>query len=105
MSDTKTCSTKKEAQEQAADLAYFADAIEHFDTHDMSEELASMPEVQFEINVKSRKAYIPLDLTVSQKLRGIAHRRGISAETLLNQWVEEKVEENTAEAVAVGEVK
>ena len=92
---------KTDLQEQADDLAYFADAIEYFETHDIGGELESMPEVHFEINLPPRKARFALETELAAKLRAAAHQRGVSAETLLNQWVEEKA----AEVLAVGAVQ
>lgn len=88
MSDIKTG-----LQEQKEDLEYFADAIEDFEMHDLSEELANSPEVHFTINPQLRRKRYPLDNGLVAKLDSIAAQRGIPAETLLGDWVREKAAE------------
>lgn len=78
----------------------YADEIEYFDTHDLSEELEKMPEVHFEISPRLRRKRYPLDDELSEKLAAIARQRGIPAEDLLNQWVREKAAESQAVGAA-----
>ncbi len=76
-----------------------AAAIEYFETHDLSDDLGNMPEVQFEVNVElPSPVYYALEAELSRKLRAIARDRGISAGDLLNEWVQKKA----AESLAVG---
>ncbi len=88
-------------QELEEDLLFFAKEIEHFETHDMSEELANAPEVHFEINLPPRRTHFSIEAALAAKLRETARQRGTSAETLLNEWVREK----TAETETVGAAK
>ncbi len=90
MSASKTT----DEQEAASDLLLYADEIEYFDTHDLSEELEKMPEVHFEISPRLRPKRYPLDAELSKKLATIARQRGVPAEDLLNQWVREKAAES-----------
>ena len=83
-------------KECSEDLAFLADAIEYFDTHDLSDELANMPEVHFEISPNARRKRYPLALEPSEQLEAIASQRGISAEALLNEWVLEKLAKPSA---------
>lgn len=86
-------------QEDVSDLVLYADEIEYFETHDLSEELANGPEVHFEISPQARsRFYFEVEPELRAKLRAIAKQRGTSAEVLLNEWVREK----TAEAKTVG---
>ena len=88
-------------QEEVSDLVLYADEIEYFETHDLSEELANSPEVHFEISPQARRKRYPLDYNLAAQLDSIASQRGVSAETLLNEWVREK----TAETKTVGAAK
>lgn len=89
---------KARQRELEEDLLFFAKEIEHFETHDISEELANAPEVHFEINLPPRRTYFSIEAALAAKLRETARQRGTSAETLLNEWVREK----TAEVEVVG---
>ncbi len=89
---------QKAEEEMREDLLFYADEIEYFDTHDMSEEMAKMPEVHFEVSPNARRKRFALDVELAERLQSIATQRGISAEILLNEWVREKV----AAPLAVG---
>ena len=94
MSASKTTAQviQEEAQESVQNLA---DIIEYLDTHDIGDELETMPEAAFQINLPPRKPHFALETTLATKLREAARLRGIPAETLLNQWVREKAESET----------
>ncbi|MBU0510613.1 MAG: BrnA antitoxin family protein, partial [Chloroflexi bacterium] len=64
-----------------------------FDETDMGDYLDGMPEVEFEIDIQSGKTYFAVESTLSSKITDLARKRGISAETLLNLWVQEKLQE------------
>jgi len=61
-----------------------------WDEHDATE-FGEQTEVKFDVNIKSQRKYYPLDGYLSLKIRQIAEERGISEETLLNLWVQEKI--------------
>jgi len=88
-------------QTEVSDLVLYADEIEYFETHDLSEELANGPEVHFEISPQLRRRRYPLDSHLAAQLDTIASQRGTSPEILLNEWVREKM----AETEAVGASK
>lgn len=50
----------------------------------------------FEVGVQSQVTYYPVETTLSAKLRATAAQRGISAETLLNLWLQEKMTQEAA---------
>lgn len=67
---------------------------EFWDTHDSSdyEEYLSEQTIQLELSPRLKRArYLPLDAELAQKLKEIAHNKGLSSETLLNLWVQEKL--------------
>lgn len=63
---------------------------EFWDEHDAIE-FGEQTDVEFEVNIKSQRKYFPLDRQLSIKLREMAEQHGISEETLLNLWVQEKI--------------
>lgn len=89
-------SANKITDEQGAvsDLVLYADEIEYFDTHDLSEDLEKRPEVHFEINLPPRDPHFAIERALAAKLRKTARQRGVSAEALLNEWVREKAAES-----------
>ena len=48
-------------------------------------------EVEFEIDIKSSRYLFAVEADLAQKVLEIAKNKGISSETLLNLWIQEKV--------------
>jgi hypothetical protein len=68
-------------------------AVNFFDETDMGDYLESMPEVEFEIDLHAGKTYYAVDSQLSSQLSQVAKKRGVSSETLLNLWLQEKLME------------
>lgn len=69
---------------------------EFWDTHDVSDFWDKTKEVSFEIDIKSEVTYYAVDKTLSEKIQTIAQKRGVSADTLVNLWVQEKLQKQKA---------
>ncbi len=67
--------------------------VDFFDSNDMGDYLEGMPKVEFTINLQTNKTYFAIDAVLNKKLDAVARARGISAETLLNLWLQEKLQE------------
>jgi len=68
---------------------------EFWDTHDLSEFWDQTKKVEFGVDIKSEIIYYSLDKKLAEKVQSIAQRRGVSADTLINLWVQEKLQEQT----------
>ncbi len=66
---------------------------EFWDTHDTTDFEDQTYEVEFEVDLQTERTYFPLEKSLSAKVLEQAKQRGISSETLLNLWVQEKVQE------------
>jgi hypothetical protein len=64
-----------------------------WDTHDLADYWEQTQPVEFEVDIQSEVTYYPLDITLAAEVCSIAKRRGVSPETLLNLWVQEKLQE------------
>lgn len=62
-----------------------------WDTHDLADYWDQTEPVDFEVDIGSKVTYYALDKGLSQMLSEVAEERGVSAETLLNLWVQEKL--------------
>jgi len=49
--------------------------------------------VEFEVNIESELTYYALDKMLSEQIQSIAQKRGISADTIINLWIQEKLQE------------
>jgi predicted HicB family RNase H-like nuclease len=50
--------------------------------------------VEFNVNLQFKVTYCRLDKNISEQLKEIAKRRGISVETLVNLWLQDKLQED-----------
>ncbi|MBC8521713.1 MAG: hypothetical protein ISS94_05085 [Candidatus Syntrophoarchaeum sp.] len=66
---------------------------EFWDTHDLADYWGKTESVEFEIDIQSEVTYYAIDKELSAKIRDIAEKRGVSADTLLNLWLQEKLQE------------
>lgn len=70
-----------------------------WDEHDATE-FGEQAEVEFEVDIQSQRKYYPIDSQLSFKIKQVAKERGISEETLLNLWVQEKINQTESEKKA-----
>ena len=71
---------------------------EFWDSHDLGDYWEQTGPAEFEVDIRSEVTYYPLDVALSDKVRSIAERRGVSPEMLVNLWVQEKLQEETAKS-------
>lgn len=70
---------------------------EFWDTHDAADYWEQTEPVEFEVDIESEvRYYYALEPTLATQVGEFAHRKGISAETSLNLWVQEKIHEIAA---------
>lgn len=65
--------------------------VEFFDTHDLGEYWDEMPEAQFEVDIKKKTHFFPLDADLAEKLNQIAKKKKTPSETLIKTWLKEKI--------------
>jgi hypothetical protein len=70
---------------------------EFWDENDLADYWEQIEPVEFEIEIESQTTYFPVETNLSAKLAAVARQHGVSPETLLNLWIQEK----TAEELAV----
>ena len=64
---------------------------EFWDSHDLSDYWDRTKPVEFDIDISSEVTYYPVEADLSKRIASIAKRKGVSAETLLNLWLQERV--------------
>lgn len=62
-----------------------------FESEDWGDLWEKSPEVDFDVKLKSRDYNFALDRTLAVDLIRSAHAHGVSAETLLNLWIQQKL--------------
>jgi predicted DNA binding CopG/RHH family protein len=68
-----------------------AEMAEFWDTHDATDFEDQTHPVEFEFDLRSRRHYIAIDPDLLARLRDAASARGLSAESLVNLWLQERV--------------
>ena len=71
----------------------YRDIGEYWDTHDLSEVWERTKKVRFDVQIESEAVYYPVEKGLSQEIRMIAKKRGVSSDTLINLWIQQKVQE------------
>jgi len=69
---------------------------EFWDSHDLTDYWDQTKPVEFEVEIESETTYFPVETKLSAKLVSLAKKRGVSPETLLNLWIQEKVRDEAA---------
>jgi len=64
-----------------------------WDTHDLSDFWNQTRKAEFEVNIESEITYYTLDKKLLEQVLSLARKRGVSADTLINLWVQEKLQE------------
>ncbi len=70
-----------------------AEAADFWDTHDLGDYWDLTQEAHFEVDIQRRVFLTALEPQLARKLTEVAHRQGISTETLINIWLSEKAQE------------
>lgn len=64
---------------------------EYWDDHDLGEVWEQTEPATFVLSGHAKATYYPVESALSQRLHAVAQQRGVSAQTLLNLWLQEKV--------------
>ena len=64
---------------------------DYWDAHDLSEVWDKMEEANFQFELESDVFNYVVETSLSSKLHSIAQEKGVSTETLVNLWLQEKV--------------
>lgn len=68
---------------------------EFWDQHDLTEVWDRTEAVEFSVDIESERKYFALDFDMLNQVSRIAKTHGISPETLINLWVQEKLSQQT----------
>ena len=69
------------------------EAAEFWDSHDLADYWDLTREAHFEVDIQRRVFLTALEPTLAKKLTALAHKQGVSTETLINVWLTEKAKE------------
>jgi hypothetical protein len=87
----------KRSKSSISEAQSYREIGEFWDQHDLTDYWDQTEPVEFEVDIQSEATYFPVEISLSEKLVSMAAQRGVSPETLLNLWLQEKLRD---EAVA-----
>lgn len=64
---------------------------EFWDKHDLTEFDRQLREVSFEVDLRARRHLVSVDPDLMRRVRQVAREKGLSTESLVNLWLQEKV--------------
>ena len=70
-----------------------AEIGEFWDEHDLSTYWDKTRKVKFDVLLDSELTYYPVEKDLSKKIQSEARKQGVSSDTLVNLWLEQKVGE------------
>jgi hypothetical protein len=66
---------------------------EYWDSHDLADVWGKTRKVEFDAPIESERTYCTIEKDLSEKVHSIAKEKGVSPETLINLWIQEKIQE------------
>ena len=81
------------AKSSVSKASSYREIGEYWDEHDLKDAWDPSRRVELDVGIESRLRYFPLDRDLWRKIDDAARRRGVTAETLLNLWVQEKLQQ------------
>jgi len=85
-----------EAKSSISQAQSYQEIGEYWDNHDLGEVWDETQAADFSVSGRAKTTYYPIESALSQKLQKLARQRGVSAETLVNLWLQEKAAQETA---------
>jgi hypothetical protein len=77
----------------------YAEIGEFWDEHDLSDFWKNTKKVRFDVVLEPEATYYPVERNLSEKIQSVARKQGVSSDTLVNLWLEQKIKEQRSTRV------
>lgn len=74
----------------------YAEIGEFWDRQDLSKYWRKTRKVKFDVVLEPEATYYPIERGLSEKIHSEARKQGVSSDTLVNLWLEQKMKEQTS---------
>jgi hypothetical protein len=71
----------------------YAKTGEFWDEHDLTDYWGKTKKVKFDVVLEPEATYYPVSKNLSEKIQSEARKQGVSSDTLVNLWLEQKINE------------
>jgi hypothetical protein len=68
---------------------------EFWDTHNLANYWTKTKAIRFDVDIQSEITYYSIDKKLSERLQSVARERGVSPDTLVSLWLQEKLQEQS----------
>ena len=83
----------KKGKSSVSKARSYAGIGEYWDKHDLSDLWGKTKKVKFEVVAEPEATYYPIEKDLSEKIQSVAKEQGVSSDTLVNLWLEQKIKE------------
>jgi len=83
----------KKNRSSISKAASYQEMGQYWDQRDLDDIWDQTEAEEFSVSLQSEVNYYPIDSVLSDKIRDLAKRHGVSPQTLLNLWVQERLQE------------
>jgi hypothetical protein len=80
--------------------ASYREMSDYWDTHDLSDHWDKGKDVRFDVDINSEVTYCALERDLSEKVQEVAKRHGVSSDTIVNMWVQDRLTQETKKPLA-----
>jgi hypothetical protein len=72
----------------------YKEIAEYWDVHDLSKVWDKTKKVKFDVHIETEAIYYAVEKSLSEKVQSVAKTQGISSDTLINLWIQQKLQEH-----------
>ena len=83
----------KQSRSSISRARSYAEIGEFWDEHDLSDFWKKTKKVKFDVVLEPEATYYPVEKNLSEKIQLVARKQGVSSDTLVNLWLEQKIKE------------
>lgn len=83
----------KKSKSSISKARSYAEIGEYWDRHELSDAWGKTRKVKFEVVAEPEATYCPVEKDLSAKIQSVAKKQGVASDTLVNLWLEQKIEE------------
>src|SRR5687768_9137975 len=86
----------KRSKSSISKASSYAEMGEFWDDHDLNDYWGKTRKVEFDVVLEPEATYYPISKDLSEKIQLEARKQGVSSDTLVNLWLEQKIKERRA---------
>jgi len=75
-------------------LHTYGELGEYWSRQDLGKIWKETEQAEFDVDIQSERKYYPVELELSRRILETARKRGVSSETLVNLWLQEKMDQD-----------